>query len=85
MVNSLDPNMLYTPNDISGVKFVYDFTETTPDLDKPLEKNYRYSYYMVDKSIPSLTGPITTPEFAMFDTYYNDQTGKFGLIHDTSL
>lgn len=85
MVNSLNPNMLYTPNDISGVKFVYDFTETTPDLNKPWEKNYRYSYYMVDKTGPSLTGPITTPVFAMFDTYYNEQIGKFGLIYDTGL
>ena len=85
MVNSLDPNMLYTLNDISGVKFVYDFTETTPDPTKPLEKNYKYSYYMVDKSIPSLTGPITSPVFAMYDTDYNDQSGKFGLIYDTGL
>ena len=85
MYNSLNPNMLYTPNDISGVKFVYDFTETTPDLTKSWEKNYQYSYYMVDKSIPSLTGPITTPVFAMYDTNYNDQTGKFGLIYDTGL
>lgn len=85
MQNSLDPNMLYTPNDISGVKFVYDFTETTPDLDKPWEKTYQYSYYTVDKSIHSLTGPIQTPVFAIGDPYYNDQSGKFGLIYDTSL
>ena len=88
MHDSLDPNMLYTPNDISGVKFVYDFTETTPDQDKPWEKNYQYSYYMVDKSDMNnvvLIGPTTTPEFARFDDFYNSQTGRFGLIYDTSL
>jgi len=88
MHDSLDPNMLYTPNDISGVKFVYNFIETVPDQNEPWEKKYQYSYYMVDKSDMNnvvLTGPTTTPEFARDDDFYNSQTGRFGLIYDTSL
>ena len=65
-----------TSKDIpSDTKFIYKFTEITPNPAEPWIVEYTYSFYTISAGGTQLS--------EQFDV--QDQTGKFGLIYDTSL